>query len=91
MILPFVVLTVLFMLPTIGADVLGWFDSMYAFNQQAANDVSSVDLGEFPFGEVLLGLGLGFFVLSGFGIFWYRYLLLGTQGALKFGIAELSA
>lgn len=91
MMLPFVVLTVLFTLPVIGAEALGWFDSIYAFNQQAANDVSSVDLGEIPFGEVLLGLALGFFVLSGFGIFWYRYLLLGSQGALKFGIAELSS
>jgi hypothetical protein len=27
--------------------------------------------------------------LSGFGIFWYRYLLLGPQSALKFGFSQL--
>ena len=87
---PYLVLTVLFTLPNVAAAELGLFQSLDAFAKQAQNGNASEILGQFPVGETFLALALGFAVLSGFGIFWYRYLLLGPAGALKFGFAELT-
>jgi len=89
--LPYVILAVLFSLPIVGAGGLGLFDSLDDFTKQAQDRAAGESLGPFPFGGVLLGLGLGFAALSGFGIFWYRYLLLGPRNALKFGFAELNS
>lgn len=87
---PYLILAVLFTLPNMASAELGLFESLAAFNAQMQSGEASEVVGELPLGETFLALVLGFAVLSGFGIFWYRYLLLGREGALKFGFAELN-
>lgn len=89
--LPYMVIAVLFTLPFVAAGGLGLFDSLDEFTRQAQDRAAGENLDQLPFGEFLLVLGLGFIALSGFGIFWYRYLLLGPRNALKFGFAELNS
>jgi hypothetical protein len=72
------------------AAALGLFESLRAFTEQAKNGKASEMIGQFPIGYTVPALVLGLTVLSGFGIFWYRFLLLGREGALKFGFAELN-
>ncbi len=89
--LPYVVLALLATLPVVAATEFGLFEGLDAFIKQAESGNSSEILGQFPVGAVCLALVIGFAALSGFGVFWYRYLLLGRAGALKFGFAQLSA
>lgn len=89
--LPFVILSLLCSIPSMAATALGMFQGMEAFITRAQGEDSTAALSQFPIGETLFALALGFAVLSAFGIFWYRYLLLGPQGALKFGIARFAA
>lgn len=89
--LPFVILSLLCSIPSMAATALGMFQGMEAFITRAQGEDATAALSQFPIGETLFALALGFAVLSAFGIFWYRYLLLGPQGALKFGIARFAA
>lgn len=81
---PYVILTVLFTIPNIAITELGLYEPLNDFTAQAQSADSTEILAKFPFGASFLALVIGFAMLSGFGIFWYRYLLLGPTGALKF-------
>ena len=89
--LPFVILALLCSIPVTAATALGMFQGMDAFITRERGEDAAAALSQIPIGETLFGLALGFAVLSAFGVFWYRYLLLGPQGALKFGVARFAA
>ena len=88
LVLPFIVLSLLFALPNQALDASGVMETLNTYTSQVQEGGGA--LAAFPLSEMLIALVVGFVVLSGFGIFWYRYLLLGRQGALKFGFAALN-
>lgn len=80
---PYVILAVLFTIPNVAITELGLYDPLNEFTAQAQNVGGTEILAQFPIGTTLFTLVFGFAMLSGFGILWYRYLLLGPTGALK--------
>lgn len=86
--LPYIVLALAVALPNQALYLSGLMEPLESFTRQAKE--GSADLSAFPLSNTLLVLIIGFVLVSAFGIFWYRYLLLGRQGALKFGFAEFN-
>lgn len=87
---PYVVLVLLVALPWAVATALGYFDALGAYAARAAEGTGGTGLEGYPIGT-LLGLWAGgFFIIVVFGIFWYRYVLLGAEGALKFGLGQFT-
>ena len=89
LLIPYVVLTFLFTAPNQIAVALGFYADLNAYTARIEAEPSADALSGLPVGDLLVALVLGFVTLSGFGIFWYRYLLLGPRSALRFTPAEL--
>ena len=87
---PYLVLVVLIMLPWAVMSALGLFDSFHDFTELAARGQEELALQSYPIGAMLVFYIFGYLAFVLFGIFWYRYVLLGPEGALRFGIAELN-
>lgn len=82
--LPLVVLAYLMVLPWAAAAALGFLDPL---NNYAAVSQGR-DLSRFPWGVTVTFWAGGFAIAVIFAIFWYRYLLLGREAALQFGLAQ---
>lgn len=85
---PYVILVLLVTLPWAAAAALGYFDALGAYAAQAADGQGAYSLEGYPIGPLLVMWIGGFFIMVVFGIFWYRYTLLGAEGTLKFGLAQ---
>ncbi|MDH3594518.1 MAG: hypothetical protein OEM93_06660 [Rhodospirillales bacterium] len=87
---PYVVLVLLVTLPWAAAAALGYFDDLGAYAAQAADGQGGYSLEGYPIGTLLILWTGSFFIMVVFGIFWYRYVLLGAEGALKFGLGQFN-
>jgi hypothetical protein len=86
----YVVLVLLVTLPWAAAAALGYFDALGAYAARAAESPGGYSLEGYPIGTLLVLWAGSFFIVVVFGIFWYRYVLLGAEGALKFGLGQFT-
>lgn len=87
---PYVILVLLVTLPWSAAAALGYFDAVVDYAARAAEGQGAYTLEGYPIGSLLVMWIGGFFMMVVFGIFWYRYALLGAEGSLKFGLARFN-
>jgi hypothetical protein len=86
---PYLVMVMLAALPGTIAVALGLLDPMKAL--MAIDETSGYGpLADFPFGTLALFWLGGILIVVVYAIFWYRYILLGPAGALKFGVAAFN-
>lgn len=88
--LPLAVLAYLMVVPWAIAMALGFFDPLSDFMAISATQDYSAIMGQYPYGTLLILWVAGGAISIVFAIFWYRYLLLGREGALKFGLGAFN-
>ncbi len=87
---PYVVLVLLTVLPWSVMSALGLFDPLGAYAVAMGSGQDGYGPADYPIGALLLSWISGFLMMVVFGIFWYRYVLLGREGALRFGVAQFN-
>lgn len=88
--IPYVVLALLMALPMVASYAVGLFDSFADHLSQLSGGEHTVSFQGYPFGTMLVSWVIGWLALVAFGIFWHRYILLGADGALRFGFAQFN-
>lgn len=86
--MPYLVMTLLMTLPWAASMAVGVFDPLAEFATRSAAGAPDLDL--YPLGTIVWSTLLAVPIMLLFGIFWHRYLLLGPDGALRFGFGELA-
>lgn len=87
--MPYLVMSLLMTLPWALALAAGVFDPMADFAVQSAT--GNPDFSLYPLGTIVWSAVLAIPAMLLFGVFWHRYLLLGQEGALRFGPAALAS
>jgi hypothetical protein len=88
--LPYLVLVAVMMLPWAAMMAIGMFDALSGYAARMAENPQGYGLKGYPVGDLLILWAGAFFTMALFGIFWFRYMLLGREQALRFGPAEFN-
>ena len=88
--LPYLVLVVLVTVPWAAAMALGAFDQFGTYAALGADVDPTAQLAAMPWSEMSVMWVGSYVLMTVFGIFWYRYMLLGPGEALKFGFGAFN-